>query len=351
MDVGRVRIVTDHVGHDAVAGRISLHDGEVVGAFHASIDVRTHAAKGHLRVADPARRHGIARHVVPRLITLALTPQHEGGMGLRRVQSATAGSNVAAVALARRLGAKRETRARQDRWTEGLGIDDTLAWGVLADEWDCDAHRMRGADPEHEVGVGPHPEPWPTDDRHDPALLAGGDRRNVADRYRYWTVEAIRADLAATARPFHVAIENWRHDLNIGTVVRTANAFGAGGVHIVGKRQWNKRGAMVTDRYLEVHHHDRFEGLRRYAADHDLTLVGIDNLPGSRSLLTEPLPERCLMVFGQEGPGLSPEARIHVEAVLHIPQVGSTRSINAGVASGIAMATWAAQHSATDQSG
>nr|WP_240606236.1 TrmH family RNA methyltransferase [Euzebya rosea] len=343
--------MADHVGRDAAAGQIALDDGEVVGAFHVRIDTATHAGRGSITVSGPARRHGIAGHVAPRLVSLALTAQADGGLGLRRVQAAAAGSNTAATALARRLGVKRETRARQDRWTEGLGIDDTLAWGVLADEWDCETHRMRGADPEHEVGVGPHPEPRPTDDRYDPALLAGGDRRNVADRYRYWTVEAIRADLAATARPFHVAIENWRHDLNIGTVVRTANAFGAGGVHIVGKRQWNKRGAMVTDRYLEVHHHDRFEGLRRYAADHDLTLIGIDNLPGSRSLLTEPLPERCLMVFGQEGPGLSPEARIHVEAVLHIPQVGSTRSINAGVASGIAMATWAAQHSATDRSG
>ncbi len=79
-----------------------------------------------------------------------------------------------------------------------------------------------------DVGVGPHPPPWPDDPRLDPELLAAGDRRNVADRYRYWTVEAIVADLDGRRHPFHVAIENWAHDLNIGTVVRNANAFLAG---------------------------------------------------------------------------------------------------------------------------
>src|SRR5690606_15084998 len=92
------------------------------------------------------------------------------------------------------------------------------------------------------VGVGPHPKPWPDDPRLDPELLAHGDRRNVVDRYRYWRNEAIVADLDRNRHPFHVAIENWRHDLNIGTVVRTANAFNAAGVHIVGLRRWNRRG-------------------------------------------------------------------------------------------------------------
>src|SRR5437763_2821694 len=105
------------------------------------------------------------------------------------------------------------------------------------------------------VGVGPHPEPWPDDVRYDPELLRDGDRRNVVDRYRYWTVEAIRADLAARAHPFHVAIENLVHDFNIGSVVRTANAFNAAAVHVVGRRRWNRRGAMVTDRFLVVVHH------------------------------------------------------------------------------------------------
>ena len=110
-------------------------------------------------------------------------------------------------------------------------------------------------DEPHEVGVGPHPQPWPDDPRLDPALLAAGDRRNVVDGYRYWRRDAIVADLDARRHPFHVAVENWQHDLNIGSVVRNANAFLAAEVHIVGRRRWNRRGAMVTDRYQHVRHH------------------------------------------------------------------------------------------------
>ena len=194
------------------------------------------------------------------------------------------------------------------------------------------------------VGVGPHPEPWPEDLRLDPELLAGGDRRNVADRYRYWSMEAIVEDLDGRRHPFHVAIENWEHDLNIGTVVRTANAFLAAGVHIVGRRRWNRRGAMVTDRYQHVHHHPTVEDLVAWAATEDLPLVGIDNLPGSVPLESTGLPERCVLVFGQEGPGLSDAVRDAASVVCSIAQYGSTRSINAGVASGIAMHAWIRDH-------
>lgn len=194
------------------------------------------------------------------------------------------------------------------------------------------------------VGVGPHALPWPDDERLDPELLADGDRRNVADRYRYWRNDAIAADLAAHAHPFHVAIENWQHDRNIGTVVRTANAFASAGVHIVGRRRWNRRGAMVTDRYLSVHHHPDVGALAEWARAEDLELVGVDLVPGSSPLEDECLPERCVLVFGQEGPGLSEEARAACTQVLHITQFGSTRSINAGVAAGIAMHAWIRQH-------
>jgi tRNA G18 (ribose-2'-O)-methylase SpoU len=195
-----------------------------------------------------------------------------------------------------------------------------------------------------EVGVGPHPAPWPADPRLDAALLAAGDRRNVVDRYRYWSHDAIVADLAIRRRPFHVAIENWQHDFNIGTVVRNANAFLAQAVHIVGNRRWNRRGAMVTDRYVDVRHHDGFDDLAAWAAAEALPLVGVDLLPGSVSILDADLPRRCVLVFGQEGPGLSDAARAAVGQVLHVPQLGSTRSINAGVASGIAMFEWHRRH-------
>ena len=194
------------------------------------------------------------------------------------------------------------------------------------------------------VGVGPHSEPWPDDHRLDPELLAGGDRRNVADRYRYWTVEAIVADLDTRRHPFHVAVENWEHDLNIGTVVRNANAFLAAGVHIVGRRRWNRRGAMVTDRYQHVVHHPAVTDLVAWATSEGLDLVGIDNLPGSVPLETVEIPKRCVLVFGQEGPGLSTGAREACTVICSIAQYGSTRSINAGVASGIAMHTWVRQH-------
>ncbi len=197
---------------------------------------------------------------------------------------------------------------------------------------------------EPEVGAGPHPEPWPDDPRLDPELLANGDRRNVVDRYRYWRMEAIVSDLDRRRHPFHVAVENWEHDLNIGAVVRNANAFNAAAVHIVGRRRWNRRGAMVTDRYQHIRHHPGTAELVSWAAGADLPILGIDNLPGSLPIVSAQLPRACVLLFGQEGPGLSEEARRAVHGVLSIPQYGSTRSINAGVASGIAMFEWCRRH-------
>ena len=194
------------------------------------------------------------------------------------------------------------------------------------------------------VGVGPWSGPWPTDPRYDQQLLADGDRRNVADRYRYWTLEAIVADLDTRRHPFHVAIENFAHDLNIGTVVRTANAFLAAEVHVVGRRRWNRRGAMVTDRYQHLRHHADVGGLLEFAAAQDLVVVAVDTGPGSVPLETADLPRRSLLLFGQEGPGLTPEARAGAALTVSIAQFGSTRSLNAGVAAGIAMHGWIRQH-------
>jgi tRNA G18 (ribose-2'-O)-methylase SpoU len=193
------------------------------------------------------------------------------------------------------------------------------------------------------VGVGPHPRPWPDDPRYDHDLLTNGDRRNVVDGYRYWKREAIIADLDRRRHPFHVGVENWQHDFNIGTVVRNANAFLAAEVHIIGKRRWNRRGSMVTDRYQHVRHHPTIDDLVAWADAADLPIIGIDIMPGAVPLESTVLPERCLLLFGQEGPGLSPGARDACRMVCSIAQFGSTRSINAGVASGIAMHTWIRQ--------
>jgi tRNA G18 (ribose-2'-O)-methylase SpoU len=195
-----------------------------------------------------------------------------------------------------------------------------------------------------EVGVGPWVGPWPSGSEYDPVLLAEGDRRNVVDRYRYWTLEAIVADLDSRRHDFHVAIENWRHDFNIGTIVRTANAFLAAEVHIVGNRRWNRRGAMVTDRYQHVRHHPTPEDLAGHLREQGVRLLGIDNLPGSAHLETMEMPRRVCFLFGQEGPGLSEAARAVCDGTFSIAQFGSTRSINASAAAAIAMHTWVRQY-------
>ncbi|MDR0366747.1 MAG: RNA methyltransferase [Bifidobacteriaceae bacterium] len=175
-------------------------------------------------------------------------------------------------------------------------------------------------------------------------MLRDGDRRNVIDRYRYWSVQAIREDLADRSQPLEVAVENWEHDFNIGAIVRTANAFGVRGVHIVGRRRWNRRGAMVTDRYLNVTHHPDVAAFAAWARSADVPIIAIDNLPGALPLEKATLPERCVLLFGQEGPGLTEAARAASSALYEITQYGSTRSINAGAAAAIAMYHWALTH-------
>jgi tRNA G18 (ribose-2'-O)-methylase SpoU len=194
------------------------------------------------------------------------------------------------------------------------------------------------------VGVGPHSKPWPTDERFDSELLENGDRRNVLDKYRYWKVEAIVADLDTKRHDLQIAIENWQHDLNIGSIVRTANAFNVSAVHIVGKRDWNRRGAMVTDKYLTVLHHSTVEEFKRWCDENKLPIIGIDNLPVSKQIESYDLPAKCVMLFGQEGAGMSDEGVGVCEVVLAISQYGSTRSMNASAAGAIAMYAWAMQH-------
>jgi tRNA G18 (ribose-2'-O)-methylase SpoU len=193
-------------------------------------------------------------------------------------------------------------------------------------------------------GVGPWVGDPPTDPRYDPVLLRDGDTRNVVDAYRYWTRDAIIADIDKRRHPFHLAIENFGHDANIGAVVRTANAFAVDTVHIVGRRRWNRRGAMVTDRYQRLRHHDNIADLLEFAAHAGLTVVAVDNVPGAARLEETTLPRHCLLIFGQEGPGITDDARAGAAITVSIAQFGSTRSINVAVAAGIAMHSWIAQH-------
>jgi len=198
-------------------------------------------------------------------------------------------------------------------------------------------------------GVGPWIGPWPEGDHFDPELLRNGDTRNVLDQYRYWKMEAIVAELDSRRHRFHVAIENWQHDLNIGSIVRTANAFLAAEVHVIGHKRWNRRGAMVTDRYQHIRHHNTVEEFLAWSktAGKDgtqLPIIAIDNVPGCQKIEQYRLPEECVLLFGQEGPGLSEPAIAASEVVLEITQFGSTRSMNASAAAAVAMHSWVMQH-------
>ena len=193
------------------------------------------------------------------------------------------------------------------------------------------------------VGVGPWPggpDAWPADPRYDRDLLANGDARNVVDRFRYWTVEAIVAELDTRRHGFSVAIENWQHDMNIGSIVRTANAFLAETMHIVGRKRWNKRGAMVTDRYQHIVHHESIAELVGFARETGRPIVAVDNVPGAVEVGKFAFPERCILLFGQEGPGLTADALDAADAVVEIRQFGSTRSLNAAAAAAIVMQAW-----------
>lgn len=198
-------------------------------------------------------------------------------------------------------------------------------------------------------GVGPwedeHPgEALPTEPHFDQELLANGDRRNVVDKYRYWTVDAIREDLSKSRQVLHIAIENLEHDLNIGSIVRTGNAFNVGGVHIVGRKRWNRRGALVTDRYLDLHHQPDVASLAQWAKDNDYKLVAVDNMEGSTPIEETELPERAILIFGQESNGLTPELLKAADSAVYIPQVGSTRSMNVAAAAAVSMHMWMMQH-------
>lgn len=201
---------------------------------------------------------------------------------------------------------------------------------------------MKMNDIKNDIGVGPHLKPWPAGARFDPDLLENGDRRNVEDKYRYWTVEAIKADLDRSRVDLHIAIENWQHDMNIGTIVRNANAFNVAAVHIIGKRHWNRRGAMVTDRYLHIEQHQTVADFVQAMGDRHI--IAIDNLEGATPLSRATLPKKAVLVFGGEGPGLSADMQAAAEQMVMIEQFGSTRSVNVGVAAGIVMYAWMNTH-------
>jgi len=193
----------------------------------------------------------------------------------------------------------------------------------------------------NEIGAPPYPQPWPTDERYDPELLSNGDQRNVLDKYRYWKVAFIKADLDSTRFPLEIAVENVSRDFNMGTIVRTANALNVNKVHIIGRRQWNKRGAMVTDHYMNIEYHETVGAFVAVMEHTKKIILAIDILPNATPLTKAELPHNSVLVFGSEKEGLSQALQAASKEVIHIEQFGSTRSVNVGVAAGIVMYEWA----------
>lgn len=170
------------------------------------------------------------------------------------------------------------------------------------------------------------------------------DSRNVTDEFKGKDHDDIVMSLDERGVNLEIAIENLERDFNMGTIVRSANAFGVRTVHVVGRRQWNKRGAMATDKYLTVRYHESVDSFIRAMQEEKRTVIAIDNVEGALNLHETQLPADAVLVFGAEGPGISDELLKSADRVVAIEQLGSTRSINVGVAAGIVMYEWLRQN-------
>jgi tRNA G18 (ribose-2'-O)-methylase SpoU len=164
------------------------------------------------------------------------------------------------------------------------------------------------------------------------------DTRNVIDKYKGHSMKEIVADLDANGAELEIAIDNVERDFNMGTIVRSANAFGVRHVHVIGRRQWNKRGAMMTDKYLHVQYHESVAAFTETVKGKKI--VAVDNVAGSVPLSSVKFPREAVLVFGAEGPGIRPEVLAIADQIVAIEQFGSTRSLNVGVAAGVAMYAW-----------
>ncbi len=170
------------------------------------------------------------------------------------------------------------------------------------------------------------------------------DTRNVVDNLKGMSEAAIIAHLDTHGVELEIAIENLERDFNMGTIVRSANAFGVRRVHVIGRRQWNKRGAMATDKYLHVEYYASVDEFIDMAHKRAKAIIAIDNVEASLPLGSSLLPRSAILVFGAEGPGISEELLARADKIIAIEQLGSTRSINVGVAAGVVMYEWLRQH-------
>lgn len=170
------------------------------------------------------------------------------------------------------------------------------------------------------------------------------DTRNLRDQYKGMANEAVFDDLAEKRNALEVAIENVGHDFNVGTIVRSANNFNARKVHIIGRKKYNRRGAMCTDKYLEVVYWSDLQGFLADQKQRGQEVVAIENNTDRvKPLVSKKFVQATTLLFGSEGDGLTTEALNNADDVREIESFGSTRSVNVGVAAGIAMYEWARQ--------
>ncbi len=170
------------------------------------------------------------------------------------------------------------------------------------------------------------------------------DSRNVIDELKGLPESEIIEVLDGRSHELVVALENTERDFSMGTIVRSANAFGVRHVYIIGRKQWNKRGAMMTDKYLHLHYISTTEEFIELMRKQSRLIVAVDNVAGSVPLGRTKLPERAVLVFGQEGPGISAELARQADQLVAIEQFGSTRSLNVATAATVAMYAWLQQH-------
>ena len=168
------------------------------------------------------------------------------------------------------------------------------------------------------------------------------DTRNLIDEYKGLTNEQVFSKLDKNRTPLEIAIENVEHDFNIGSIVRTANSFNVAKVHIIGKKKYNRRGAMCTDKYLKIIHHPTIESFLESQKNRELVAIE-NNTPRAKALQGKKFTKNTTLIFGSENNGISDELLEASSDVRFIESFGSTRSVNVGVAAGIAMYEYARQ--------
>lgn len=165
---------------------------------------------------------------------------------------------------------------------------------------------------------------------------ASSDPRNLIDEYKGLSNEQIFNTLETHRISLEIAIENVEHDFNIGSIVRTANSFNVSKVHIIGKKKYNRRGAMCTDKYLQIIHHPTIEDFLATQTGREIVAIE-NNLADSKPLHLKKFVQNTTLIFGAEGSGISKNLLSKAHDIRFIESFGSTRSVNVGVAAGIAM--------------